>query len=219
MDNKKVGKTISNLRKKHGMTQMQLGEKLYVSDKAVSRWETGEGLPEILNLIELSKIFNVSMEYILKGEGADDVEQTQPFQESKEINEPYYNQSTTNEKQFTQKQTNKEVSAMTIISIVLGGISILCNLFSSFVALIFAIIGLVMSKAQPGEEKSSLHTLAKVLNIIAIVLSVALVVVSIILFLIFGSIFGSMFGQFFELFNDAFESMNNSFNNFMISLM
>lgn len=58
---------IKNLRKKKGMTQLELAEKVHVTDKAVSKWETGEGNPEITILIELANIFEVSLDYLLTG--------------------------------------------------------------------------------------------------------------------------------------------------------
>ena len=59
---------IAKLRKKHGMTQEQLAEKLYVSNKAVSKWERGAGYPEITQLVGLSKIFGVPVDALLKSE-------------------------------------------------------------------------------------------------------------------------------------------------------
>lgn len=74
MNNKKIGATISNLRKSKGLTQKQLSETIYVSQKAISKWETGDGVPDLTNLVELSKIFNVSSDYILQGLGSEGVE-------------------------------------------------------------------------------------------------------------------------------------------------
>ena len=65
--NHSVGQTIANLRKKKGLTQIQLAEELYVSDKAVSKWEQDDSCPSIDTLIMLSEYFNVSIDYILKG--------------------------------------------------------------------------------------------------------------------------------------------------------
>ncbi len=59
---------LKDLRKKKGLTQAQLAELLYVTDKAVSKWETGEGKPEINILIELAKVLDVSLDYLLTGE-------------------------------------------------------------------------------------------------------------------------------------------------------
>ncbi|WP_295209879.1 helix-turn-helix transcriptional regulator [Ruminococcus sp.] len=47
MDYKKIGELICQLRKEKGLTQLQLAEKLHVSDKAVSKWERGIGCPDV----------------------------------------------------------------------------------------------------------------------------------------------------------------------------
>lgn len=67
MDPKATGAFISLLRKEHNMTQKQLAEKLNVSDKAVSRWETGRGYPDIESLEALSCEFSVSINELLYG--------------------------------------------------------------------------------------------------------------------------------------------------------
>ena len=55
VDNKKIGLFISSLRKDKNMTQKELAEKLFVSDKAVSKWERGLAMPDI-SLIENLRI-------------------------------------------------------------------------------------------------------------------------------------------------------------------
>lgn len=67
MDAKTTGQFISFLRKEKGMTQKQLSEKLNVSDKAISRWETGRGFPDIESLQALSCEFSVSINELLYG--------------------------------------------------------------------------------------------------------------------------------------------------------
>lgn len=67
MDNKKAGELICALRKERGLTQLELAEKLHISDKAVSKWERGLGYPDISLLAEISKIFGVDIEKILSG--------------------------------------------------------------------------------------------------------------------------------------------------------
>lgn len=67
MDLSKIGKFISELRKEHGFTQEQLGEKIGVSNKTVSRWETGTYLPPADTLLILSELFNVTINEILSG--------------------------------------------------------------------------------------------------------------------------------------------------------
>ena len=47
MDQIKIGKFIASQRKEHGLTQSQLAERLGITDKAVSKWETGKSLPDL----------------------------------------------------------------------------------------------------------------------------------------------------------------------------
>ena len=68
MDNNKIGKFIAILRQEKGLTQKQLGEKLYVTDKAVSKWERGYSLPDISLLNHMAEILGVGVVDILSGE-------------------------------------------------------------------------------------------------------------------------------------------------------
>lgn len=68
MNTAKFGNTLSRLRKKLGMTQTELAERLCVSNKAVSKWENGGGYPEITLLAPLSEVLGVSVDYLLKGD-------------------------------------------------------------------------------------------------------------------------------------------------------
>lgn len=67
MDNKKTGELILKLRTEKGLTQKQLADRLHISDKAVSKWERGQGLPDISLLKDLSGIFGVNIEGLLNG--------------------------------------------------------------------------------------------------------------------------------------------------------
>ncbi len=67
MDNFVTGATIKSLREKLKMTQAELAGKLMVSDKAVSKWETGHGLPDIALLEPLAKALGVSVPELLCG--------------------------------------------------------------------------------------------------------------------------------------------------------
>ena len=68
MDAKSIGLSIASLRKKSGMTQSQLAEKLNISDKAVSRWENGMGYPEVTQFPALASVFGVTVDYLMTGE-------------------------------------------------------------------------------------------------------------------------------------------------------
>ena len=68
MEKKTTGQFLSILRKAKGMTQRELAELLNVSDKAVSRWERDESMPDILLLPVLADIFDVTCDELLRGE-------------------------------------------------------------------------------------------------------------------------------------------------------
>ena len=68
MEKKTIGKFISALRRANGMTQKQLGEKLYVSDKTVSRWEREECTPELSLIPAIAEIFGITTDELLRGE-------------------------------------------------------------------------------------------------------------------------------------------------------
>lgn len=68
MDQIKTGKFIATLRKEKELTQEQLGEKLGVTNKTISRWENGNYMPDIQILSLLSKEFDVSINELISGE-------------------------------------------------------------------------------------------------------------------------------------------------------
>ena len=67
MDNNKIGAFIATLRKEVGLTQSQLADKLHVTDKAISRWENGIGVPDIEMIKKIAKIFNVTIDEMYSG--------------------------------------------------------------------------------------------------------------------------------------------------------
>ena len=68
MNAKSIGNTIARLRKKCGMTQVALAEKLNISDKTVSKWESGQGYPDVTLFPLLSSVFGVTIDYLMIGE-------------------------------------------------------------------------------------------------------------------------------------------------------
>ncbi len=68
MDMMKLGRFLQSLRKEHGLTQEQLGEKLHVSGKTVSRWETGTYMPPVEMLLALSDMYGITINELLNGE-------------------------------------------------------------------------------------------------------------------------------------------------------
>ena len=67
MNQEKIGKFISELRKENNMTQEQLAEKVGVTDKSISRWENGNTMPDISILVQLSEILNATLPELING--------------------------------------------------------------------------------------------------------------------------------------------------------
>ena len=61
----KVGSRIAKLRKDNKMSQEELSEKLFITRQALSKWENGTSIPSIDSLLEISKIFHTTFEYLL----------------------------------------------------------------------------------------------------------------------------------------------------------
>ncbi len=68
MNQEKIGKFIADCRKENGLTQMQLAEQLGITNRAVSKWETAKSLPDVSIMVELAKIFNISVSELIAGE-------------------------------------------------------------------------------------------------------------------------------------------------------
>ena len=68
MDQIKIGKFIAECRKKNKLTQMQLAEKLCITDRAVSKWETGKAMPDSSIMLELCTLLGISVNELLSGE-------------------------------------------------------------------------------------------------------------------------------------------------------
>lgn len=118
MDPKKTGVIILDARKKLKMTQKDLADKLYVSDKAVSKWERGLCFPDISVLIPLTEILNISLYDLLRGEKVN----------KKEVEETLKN---------TIKYSNSEIKRKKKKYITISSIIILVIVLASIVSLVF----------------------------------------------------------------------------------
>ncbi len=67
MDQLKIGKFIAQMRKEKGLTQRALAEKLLISDKTVSKWECGNGLPEVSLMMPLCELLGITVNELLSG--------------------------------------------------------------------------------------------------------------------------------------------------------
>ena len=68
MDQLKIGKFIAEKRKQAGLTQMELAEKLNITDRAISKWETGRSMPDFSIMLELCDILKITVNDLLNGE-------------------------------------------------------------------------------------------------------------------------------------------------------
>ena len=119
MDQIKIGKFIAECRKKNNLTQMQLAEKLNITDRAVSKWENGKAMPDSSIMLELCNALKISVNELLIGEMI-------------EMNK--YSESA--EKNLLEMVKQKEQSDKRLLSmeIVIGVLSIIILLSLTFVA-------------------------------------------------------------------------------------
>ena len=102
MNQVKIGKFIAQCRKEQNMTQAQLAEKLNITDKAISKWETGKGLPDSSIMLELCQKLNINVNELLSGERLN----TENYQEKANENIVYITK---------EAEKNKKIKNRTII--------------------------------------------------------------------------------------------------------
>ena len=128
MEKKTIGKFISALRKANGMTQRELGEKLFVSDKTVSRWECDECTPELSLIPSIAEIFGITTDELLRGE------RNNPDREATAFEDNASKQKAKSDKQFKWMLYNKKkkfanLSFISIGLMIVGLIAaMICNL-------------------------------------------------------------------------------------------
>ena len=128
MEKKTIGKFISALRRANGMTQKELGEKLFVSDKTVSRWECDECTPELSLIPSIAEIFGITTDELLRGE------RNNPDREAATSEDVASKQKAKSDKQFklmlhSRKKKFTNLSFISIGLIIVGLIAaMICNL-------------------------------------------------------------------------------------------
>lgn len=113
-ESKKIGSFLKELRKEIGITQEEFAEKLDVSSRTISRWETGTNMPDISLLVNIAEIFNVSISEIINGERKSEIME----KEVKEVAEAMSNYAGA-EKSVILKRV-KLISIIGLISLVIG---------------------------------------------------------------------------------------------------
>ncbi len=78
-----IGEKIAELRKQNKMTQRELAERLNVSDKVISKWETGKSLPDVETMMRLSKVLGVSISELYESVEKDDTRKIEAYSEER----------------------------------------------------------------------------------------------------------------------------------------
>jgi len=135
MDYNKIGNFIMNERKAKKLTQAKLAEKLFVSEKTISKWENGNGIPDTNTLPKLCEIFNVTLNELLSGE--------RNIMENKDQNEKLL-LDITNELEQKNKMLWKSMWVIMIVSIIalLAGLFVCAFLIPEGVWQLVAILGI-----------------------------------------------------------------------------
>lgn len=119
MEQAKVGKFIAECRKNKNMTQAELAEKLNITDRAISKWETGKGMPDSSIMLELCNELDISVNELLSGEV---------------IKVENYNQKAEENLLEMKKQKEKTDREMLRLEIVIGYISTITFFILVFLA-------------------------------------------------------------------------------------
>ena len=200
MDQIKTGAFLKELRREKGITQEQLAEELGVSGRTISRWETGNNMPDISLLVEIAEYFDVSIPEIIKGER----EREDMKEEVKEVAETMSDYATTEKENIYKEMRVQSIIGLCALILycvlhetgaylhndVLGKISIYCETLV-FVSVIFtaAYTTGALAKLRSRRRKISvLENLPRPVHLIAsaIVAFVAAVIIKKILVYIFG---------------------------------
>ena len=121
MDLQKTGRFIASLRKEHGWTQKDLAERVGVTDKAVSRWETGRGFPDVSCLPALADALEVPISELVRGERME-LEGKKPAEIMEQVE-----QAVVNTVELSRKSTGRDQAAAALLFLA-GAAVLLCIL-------------------------------------------------------------------------------------------
>lgn len=140
-----VGKFITELRKEQGLTQEQLGEKIGVTNKTISRWETGTYLPPADALLRISELFSISINEILAGKRISEQEYKQVAEEN--LIDALKSSSFTLKDRidyFKKKWLKEHVAAMCLYAICVIALFMAGIILPSTVLLIISMVALII---------------------------------------------------------------------------
>ncbi len=136
MDTIKIGQFIKSLRKENSLTQREVAERLNVSEKTISKWETGNGMPEVSIMLPLCKLFGISINELLSGERLDEKQ----YVEKAEENMAMLADRTTPRKKIV-------ISTISCILVILSSLALILisALFITQIWLKFVVIGIALT--------------------------------------------------------------------------
>ena len=122
MDQVKIGKFIAERRKENNLTQMQLAEKLNITNRAVSKWETGKALPDSAIMVELCDLLHITVNDLLHGEilSAENYDRKTQEQLVELLKQ----------KEYTDRQLDSVLWLVWIVFLCIGAISILITSYA-----------------------------------------------------------------------------------------
>lgn len=132
MDYKKTGEFLKSLRKANGLTQEDVANHLLVSPKTISRWECGDGLPDINIISDVAELYNITVDEILKGE-----------KNKKELNLKDETINLKNKKR-DKALINASMKTFNILFIISISIILLFSLIGIIVSFFYFIIGIII---------------------------------------------------------------------------
>lgn len=81
-----IGNNIAAYRKRENLTQVELAERLNYSDKAVSKWERGESVPDVMTLVQIAELFGITVNDLVDGAPTDALPEKEPEKPKKRVN-------------------------------------------------------------------------------------------------------------------------------------
>lgn len=114
MEQEKIGKFLSEVRKELGMTQQQLADGIGVSNKTISKWETGKGMPELSSMMPLCEVLGISINELISGE---------------RLTEECYPEKAEENIMYFIKETENSRKNMSVVSIFIIAITIICTVW------------------------------------------------------------------------------------------
>ena len=135
IDKKDFGCFVAELRKEKGFTQKELAEKLFVSDKAISKWECGLSMPDITLLVPLSKVLDVTVTELLECKRIDKLESIEIEKVDEIVNKAIFCSKEENQQEIKQR---KKMQMAFLVCLVIACIEIVISLVAGMTVVQFA---------------------------------------------------------------------------------